>query len=274
MYNLIFVIMDILNWLYLRTNRLIKTTVNNPKDLVVLGADVTFAKRDDKYQTYAMTVSDLFNSTDVTNTGYYSIDLNTVMSPTVDVTTKKGVIEIVMATDIVNPLPAFGSFIPFTIANADMDFSNPDNVYMQHSVYYNPALNDSLIPYVISTGFAPTGADFAIFNANPALVGAILTFTPGTGTTILAEAGNTYTSVGVSVGTATFTVTRNGAGAISTVTVVDAGTGYLIGDVIVIDGASIGGVSGVDDLPITINNTTYNNQFDGRLYLYYELYNF
>ena len=266
--------MDILNWLYLRTNKLIRTTANSPKDLVALGADVTFAKRDDQYQTYAMTLADLANAGDVANTGYYSIDLNTVISPVVDVTTTKGVIEIIMNTGIVNPLPAFGSAIPFTIANADMDFSNPDNVYIQHSVYYNPAINDSLIPYVISTGFAPTGADFAIFNANPALVGAILAFTPGTGTTILAEAGNTYTNVGVSVGTATFTVTRNGAGAISTVTVVDAGTGYLIGDVIVIDGADIGGVSGVDDLSITIDNTTYNNQFDGRFYLYYELYNF
>lgn len=51
--------MDILNWLYLRKNQLIKKTVNNATtDLVVLGADATFAKRDDKYKTYAMTVED------------------------------------------------------------------------------------------------------------------------------------------------------------------------------------------------------------------------
>lgn len=51
--------MDILNWLYLRKNQLIKKTVNNATtDLVVLGADATFARRDDKYKTYAMTVED------------------------------------------------------------------------------------------------------------------------------------------------------------------------------------------------------------------------
>lgn len=51
--------MDILNWLYLRKNQLIRKTVSNPAaDLVVLGGDTTFAKRDDKYKTYAMTVED------------------------------------------------------------------------------------------------------------------------------------------------------------------------------------------------------------------------
>ena len=43
---------------------------------------------------------------------------------------------------------------------------------------------------------------------------------------------------------------------------------------ITIDGADIGGASGIDDLTITVNNTTYENQFEGRFYLYYELYNF
>ena len=268
--------MDILNWIYLRTNRLIRTTVNNPKDLVVLGADVTFVKRGDKYQTYAMTVSDLFNSTDVTNTGYYSIDLNTALSSVVDVTTKKGVIEIIMETPEIDPQPAFASAVPLYINNAAMDFTDPDAIYMQHSVYYSPLMGDSFIPYVISTGFAPTGSEFAIFNANPTLVGAITSFTPGTGTTILAQAGNTYIAVPASGGAtpATFTVVRNGAGAIASVVNVNAGLGYVVGEIITIDGSDIGGVSGVDDLTITVNNTTYENQFQGRFYLYYELYNF
>jgi hypothetical protein len=48
--------MDILNWLYLKKKKLIKTSVNNSAtDLVVLGANVTFAVRGDKYQSYAMT---------------------------------------------------------------------------------------------------------------------------------------------------------------------------------------------------------------------------
>lgn len=268
--------MDILNWLYLRTNKLIRTTANSPKDLVALGADATFAKRDDKYLTYAMSIEDLANAGDVANTGYYSIDLNTSLSSVVNVTTKKGVIEIIMESPSEDPQPAFASAVPLYIANAAMDFTNPDNVYIQHSVYYSPAIDDSFIPYVMSTGVIPTGAEFSIFNANPTLVGEITSYTPGAGTTILAQAGNTYVGVTATGGTvsATFTVSRDGAGAIASVFIVNPGLGYLNGEIITLDGGDIGGVSGVDNLTITVNNTTYENQFTGRFYLYYELYNF
>jgi hypothetical protein len=269
--------MDILNWLYLRTNKLIRTTANSPKDLVALGADATFAKRDDKYLTYAMSIEDLANAGDVANTGYYSIDMNTVVTPIVDVTTKKGVIEIIMDSPAVNPQPAFATAVPLYINNAAMDFTDPDAIYMQHSVYYSPTMGDSFIPYVISTG-GPTGAEFAIFNANPTLVGAITSFTPGAGTTILAQAGNTYVGVVGTGGTpstfAQFTVTRDGVGAIASVVLINAGIGYVVGDIITLDGGDLGGLSGVDDLTILVNNTTYENQFQGRFYLYYELYNF
>ena len=51
--------MDILNWLYLRKQQLIKTEANNAStDLVALGADVPFTTRGDGYKTYAMTLAD------------------------------------------------------------------------------------------------------------------------------------------------------------------------------------------------------------------------
>jgi hypothetical protein len=51
--------MDILNWVYLIKNKLTRTTVQTPeKDLVILGGNVTYAKRGDKYQSYGMTVED------------------------------------------------------------------------------------------------------------------------------------------------------------------------------------------------------------------------
>jgi len=269
--------MDILNWLYLRKEQLIRTTANNPEtDLIAIGADVTFAKRDDKYKTYAMPLKDLSVAGDVANTAYYTVDLNTTL--VVNVTTQKGVIEITMNDSIADPLPAFGSVVPLTINNVNMDFSNADNVYIQTSPYYNPAFGDTFIPYVISTGVLPAGAQFAIFNANPALAGAILTFGATGGTTILAEAGNIYTAV-ASTGSltgfgATFTVTRDLAGDIAFVAPAAPGSAYEVGDVLTIDGSLIGGVDGVDDLTITVNTTTAQNQFEGAFYLYYELYNF
>lgn len=51
--------MDILNWLFLKASKLIRTKPSNPKsDLVVLGADVTFLRRGDSYKTYGMTLAD------------------------------------------------------------------------------------------------------------------------------------------------------------------------------------------------------------------------
>jgi hypothetical protein len=90
--------------------------------------------------------------------------------------------------------------------------------------------------------------------------GVILTFTEGAGTTILAEADEEYEGVtGVADGDgvgATFTVVRDETGAIGLVTLTDAGTGYAEGEEITIDGADIGGVSGDDDLVITVDTVT------------------
>jgi hypothetical protein len=270
--------MDILNWFYLRKERLIKKTANNPeKDLIAIGADVTFAKRDDRYKTYAMPIKNLSVAGDAANTGYYTVDLS--VTSIVDVTTQKGVIEIIMDNSIAEPLPAFGAPVPLVIANADMDFSNADNVYIQNSVYYNPAISDTFIPYVISTGVVPTGATFAIFNANPSLAGSLLTFAVTGSTTRPLEAGNSYTGVassGSPTGSnATFTVTRNAiTGAVDTVTIVNAGQAYEPGDVLTILGSLVGGADGVDNITLQVSTTTAQNQFEGSFYLYYELYNF
>jgi hypothetical protein len=49
--------MDIVNWLYLKKAELIRDAISSPEDLVLLGADVSFEKRGDKYLTYAVPVS-------------------------------------------------------------------------------------------------------------------------------------------------------------------------------------------------------------------------
>ena len=50
--------MDILNWLYLAKNKFVRTTIDNPKDLMIFGAKVGANKRGDIYQTYAMEIED------------------------------------------------------------------------------------------------------------------------------------------------------------------------------------------------------------------------
>ena len=50
--------MDILNWFYLAKNKFVRTSIDNPKDLMIFGAKVGFNKRGDLYQNYAMEIND------------------------------------------------------------------------------------------------------------------------------------------------------------------------------------------------------------------------
>lgn len=69
--------MDILNWVYLLKNKLVKTTVQDPeKDLLVLGNKVSYAKRGDKYQSYGMTVQDFATYVNESVAGNCPIEMN------------------------------------------------------------------------------------------------------------------------------------------------------------------------------------------------------
>lgn len=162
--------MDILNWIYLKTAGLVRTKVNNPNtDLIAIGANVGFNKRDDQYQTYSMPIKDLVQAGLPANTAHYELDIDA--TNTVTVTTPRGIIDIInMGTDPgLTPDPAFATSVQFVINNPDLDLTVPnrDNVYVQYSVYYNQAGDDNAIPYLISTGFNP-GLEFNLYNANPA----------------------------------------------------------------------------------------------------------
>lgn len=161
--------MDILNWLYIKTANLIRTEANNAdEDLVAIGGKVPFTTRDDGYQTYGLTVKDLSVAGDVANTAFYTLNYNS--GPAITVTTQKGVIEITNFAASVPP-PAFAGSVPLVIQNSDITFGNPDNLYVQLTAYYNPAISDSFVPYILATG-ALVGQETAIFNANPSLAGA------------------------------------------------------------------------------------------------------
>lgn len=160
--------MDILNWLYIKTQDLIKTKPSNAEtDLVAIGGEVPFTTRGDGYLTYGMTIKDLSVAGDVANTAFYTLDYS--QGFVVNVTTQKGVIEITNFSDF--PAPAFANAVPLIIQNTDITFGNADNIYVQLTPYYRPAIDDTLIPYVLATG-AILGQEVAIFNASPASEGA------------------------------------------------------------------------------------------------------
>lgn len=163
--------MDILNWLYLVKNKFTRTTIENPAtDLVVLGADVSYAKRGDKYQNYAIPAQDFCASCIASNTAFYTMRAG---DNYVEVSTQRGIIEVIdMGTaPAYAPLRGFSSSYQFVIDNPALNLTPPnrDNIYVQYSVYYSQGVDDNAIPYLISTGFVTNGLEFNLYNANPAL---------------------------------------------------------------------------------------------------------
>jgi hypothetical protein len=164
--------MDILNWIYLKREQLIRRKANNPDtDLVALGADVGFNKRDDQYQTYAMPLKDFVEAGNEANTAHYELDITT--TSVVTVSTPRGIIDILgMGSSVpLTPDAAYATSVPFYINNPDLNLTagNRDNIYVQYSVYYNQAIDDNVIPHLIATGATPLGLGFNLYNANPAV---------------------------------------------------------------------------------------------------------
>jgi hypothetical protein len=165
--------MDILNWLYTKAAGLVKTKANDPNtDLIALGANVGFNRRDDQYQTYGMTLKNCVQSGCTGNTKHYELDVTATNVVTVD--TPRGIIDITgMGSSVpLTPGAAFASSVSFLINNPELDLTvaNIDNIYVQYSVYYRNVITDNAIPYLISSG-ASNGLGFNLYNANPAVAG-------------------------------------------------------------------------------------------------------
>jgi hypothetical protein len=103
------------------------------------------------------------------NTAHYELDITQTNVVTVNTTT--GIIDILgMGTSgLLTPTPSFGTVVDIIIDNPGLNLTlaNRDNVYVQYSLYYNRAVDDNAIPYLVSTGFISQGLNFELFNANP-----------------------------------------------------------------------------------------------------------
>jgi hypothetical protein len=263
---------NISNFAAIIANRMVRTKLND-LDLLPLGArDESY---DGNYRDAAILPKDLVAAADAQNTGYYTLDLNT--TSIVNVTTPKGVIEITMVAPAEDPAANFATSVGLSINNVDMDFSNLDNVYFQVTPYYKSlSINDTFIPYVLAVTANP-GLNLEIFNASSVEIKGIAAVTITGSTTILAEANKIYTYLpsSSSPGTdATFTIIRDNSGDVDSVLITNTGSGYGLGDSVTILGQYVGGTTGVDDIILNVSTPYNTDAFEGRLYLYYELYNF
>ena len=158
---------NISNFAAIIANRMVRTKLN-PLDLLPLGArDESY---DGNYKDAAILPKDLVAAADAQNTGYYTLDID-AFPFAVTVNTVKGIIEIINTDAGGGPAENFGNPYVFFINNPDLDLTvaNRDNIYMQYSAYYSPGIDDNAIPYLMATGFVPTGAGFSLYNANPAV---------------------------------------------------------------------------------------------------------
>ena len=108
----------------------------------------------------------------INKTAYYSHSL--VDGNVITVNTLKGIIEIDGIDGLLTP-PAFAAAAQIYINNPDLNLTaaNKDNIYVQLTPYYKPAVLDTVIPYVLANGvLIPNGLGVQVYNASPAVAGA------------------------------------------------------------------------------------------------------
>jgi hypothetical protein len=109
----------------------------------------------------------------IQRTAFYNHDLT--VSTVVEVNTLKGIIELDNIEVLGGPVPSFGSVAQIYINNPSLNLTqaNKDNIYVQLTPYYKPAVDDKAIPYLLANGvLIPNGLGVEIYNASPATAGA------------------------------------------------------------------------------------------------------
>jgi hypothetical protein len=99
---------------------------------------------------------------------FYEHDVST--SATIPVDSSKGIIEL-LNFDTIQPGVSFTDPTPIWISNPAImsNVVDVDQVYIQITVYYNPAgPGDLAVPYVIASGGGPEGRKFNVYNATAA----------------------------------------------------------------------------------------------------------
>jgi hypothetical protein len=169
--------MDILNWIYLVKKKLVKQQLQSPDDLVILGTNVTYEKRGDKYLSYGMSVSDFAQAIGAgqETIGYYTMDVPN--STTVNITTKKGIIKVSGAdTVFTTALGPFGAVLTFELGLAGITTST--KCYVQFTTAYAVVnIKDDAKPYIIGQTAIPGSYKANIYDLAPAVAGNTNQFT-------------------------------------------------------------------------------------------------
>lgn len=105
---------------------------------------------------------------DLSDIAHYELDASVTL--TLSVNTNKGIIDITNWNLAVPDSDWNNSTIITLVNNPILNIANRDLVYLQITPYYAPAVDDTFIPYVLTTGFVD-GLNLTVWNANPAAAG-------------------------------------------------------------------------------------------------------
>lgn len=108
----------------------------------------------------------------IQRTAFYNHDL--AVSTVVEVNTLKGIIELDNIETLGGANPGFDGAIQIYINNPSLNLieANKDNIYVQLTPYYKPAVNDKALPYLLANGvLIPNGLGVEVYNANPSAAG-------------------------------------------------------------------------------------------------------
>jgi hypothetical protein len=102
---------------------------------------------------------------DLSDIAHYELDVDVTLE--LSVNTNKGIIDVINWDSQV-PDEDWGTSTVITLKNNPiLNVANRDNLYIQITPYYSPAVDDNFIPYVLATGFTD-GLNLTVWNANPA----------------------------------------------------------------------------------------------------------
>jgi hypothetical protein len=106
---------------------------------------------------------------DLSDIAKYEVDLSSTYE--VPINTNKGIIDITNLSLGPIPGPGFDSnLIIVLVNNPVLNIANRDNIYLQVTAYYNPAVDDEFVPYVLASGFT-NGLNIKVYNASAFLAG-------------------------------------------------------------------------------------------------------
>ena len=166
-------------------------------------------------------------------------------------------------TAMVYTVNVLGSVSDYTISNGGDGYSDGDVLSVDPTALTQPIVYDVTVENTQDITFTGTvsSSSFSVGDAIKVRDGVVSALFVSGSTSIVAEEGNTYTSLSPTGGNGSGLVVdieRALGGSVGTVTITTAGIDYQLNDTVTIAGNLVGGTSPTDDVELTLSTVSSN----------------